>query len=90
LSHLKKEIKFEPEKFKGQKMPEPVTVLTLSWEDVYGKFCMEGIDPTKEMIEEAFEIACHNADNEYMMGGFWANIEYAISEVSVPDEDDEK
>jgi len=69
-------------------MPKPYSILTLSWEDVYAKFLEEKIIPTKEMIEEAFEYACNNSDNEYMMNGFWTNIEYAISEIGKEETDE--
>lgn len=73
-------IKYNPQKFKD--MPEPESILTISWEDVYCKFIDKDIDPTKEMIEKAFEFAVINADNECVMDAFWENIKYAVDENS--------
>ena len=68
--------KFQPEKFKD--MPKPQSILTISWEDVYGIFIDKGIDPTKEMIEDAFVFAVQNSGNECMMDSFSENIKFAV------------
>jgi|LWDU01.1.fsa_nt_gi hypothetical protein len=73
-------IKYQPDKFKD--MPEPESILTISWEDVYCGFIDNDIEPTKDMIEKAFEFAIHNADNECLMDAFWENIKYAVDENS--------
>ena len=73
-------IKYQPEKFKD--MPEPESILTMCWEDVYSSFVDKGIEPTKDMIEEAFSFAVNNADNECIMDAFWENIKYAVDENS--------
>ncbi len=74
---------YRPEKFKDKGMPKPESILTISWEDVYSEFIDRGIDPTKEMIEEAFDFAVHNSDNECIMGAFNANIEYAVTQLEL-------
>ena len=72
-----------------KKMPEPVCILKLSWEDIWGTFVDDyNIEPTEEQIIEAFDIAERNADNEAMMGSFWENCRYACSEV-YQDQDEE-
>ena len=79
-------IKYQPQKFKD--MPEPECILTISWEDVYIKFIEQDIDPTKEMIEKAFEFAVHNSDNDAMMMSFHENIKYAVDENSEIEEEE--
>ena len=79
-------IKYQPQKFKD--MPEPESILTISWEDVYCKFIEQDIDPTKEMIEKAFEFAVHNSDNECIMMAFDENIKYAVDENSEIEEEE--
>lgn len=74
---------YRPEKFKGKCMPKPESILTISWEDVYSEFIERGIDPTKEMIEDAFDFAVENSDNECIMGAFNANIEYAVTQLEL-------
>ena len=79
---------YRPEKFKG--MPKPESILTISWEDVYGIFIDKGIDPTKEMIEDAFDFAVRNSDNECIMGAFRTNVEFAVDENSGDFDDNEE
>ena len=79
---------YRPEKFKG--MPKPESILTISWEDVYSEFIERGIDPTKEMIEDAFDFAVQNSDNDCIMGAFRANVEFAVDENSGDFDDNEE
>ena len=81
---------YRPEKFKGKGMPKPESILTISWEDVYSEFIERGIDPTKEMIEDAFDFAVENSDNECIMGAFRANVEFAVDENSSDFDDDDE
>ena len=81
---------YRPKKFKNKGMPKPESILTISWEDVYSKFIDHGIDPTKEMIEEAFDFAVQNSGNECIMGAFWANVEFAVNETRDFDDDEEE
>ena len=59
-------------------LAKPESILTISWEDVYGIFIDKGIDPTKEMIEDAFVFAVQNSGNECMMDSFSENIKFAV------------
>jgi len=66
---------------KWEDMPKSDIILTLSWEDIFAQAKQLGIYLSRAQVIEAFAIACRNSDNEYMMGAFWANVEYAIDEV---------
>jgi len=66
---------------KWEDMPKTDNILVLSWEDIFGHAKGLGTTLSRAQVIKAFDIACKNSDNEYMMGAFWANVEYAIDEV---------
>jgi len=57
-------------------------ILQMSEDDIRAQAEENGIKLTKEQVVEAFDIAVDNADNECLMNAFWANIDYAIDEVT--------
>ena len=58
-------------------MPAPSSLITLSWEDIYGVYLEKGITPTKEQVTKVFEkMERKAADN--MMEDFWASIDYYL------------
>ena len=64
------------------KMPKPVDIMKMSWEDIEAQAEMRKIKLTKKQIIEAFDLAERNSTNECLMGAYWANIDYAIDEVN--------
>ena len=70
------------EKPKWKNMPKDEPVMNVSWEDIYARAYDNGINLTKEQVINAFQKFINNKHNEYLMGAFWDNIDYAIEEVS--------
>jgi len=57
-------------------------ILEMHRDDIKGQAEMNGIKLTKEQVDEAFDLAVRNNDNECLMNAFWANVDYAIDEVT--------
>lgn len=81
---------YEPEKFKDMPKPIKAPATKLSWEDVYGKFLEDKIQPTRNQIIKAFERAGEYIDKatfEYGMEGFWQCVQDAVSNFSEEDKE---
>jgi len=63
-----------------ENMPEPKSLLTLSWEDIVNQAAEDNTDMTREQVIEVFDKldAC---DSEPIMDAFWHMIQYAIDDI---------
>jgi len=59
-----------------------VAILQMHRQDIKEQAKSRGIKLTNDQVEEAFDFAVGNADNECLMNAFWANVDYAIDEVT--------
>jgi len=63
-------------------MPERAPIVVLSWEDIYTKARMDGIDLTREQVIRIFDRIVQAGDLGDENDQYWECLDYHISEES--------